>query len=225
MPWIICPHCTKRELVPLAICESWSIAASIHVPAIGQLWFLNCSACDSTNKTYAFMRRGVGTKVRLHDNARHRFELLNQEALQDFDYCCIKESHDYCRGFHVYLATNETGGMAVVLDSWLQCDNQTLTLTSGAAEQFLRFLNGRPTNYREYIRLSAKIDEHSQFIYSFELNNGPILESDWVYDRHGFQIAIDAESWPYVRGRKVDWQVDSHGNAGFKLNANYEANT
>jgi Fe-S cluster assembly iron-binding protein IscA len=216
MPWIVCPHCTKREFLPLAICESWKIAARIRLPA-DELWFMNCVTCDSSRVTYAYMRCGVGTQVRLHEHSRTHFEVLNHEPFQEYGYCFIKESHDFCNGLHIYLATNEFGKLAVVLDPWVKSDNQTLMLTSEAVGKFQEFLNREPTNYKNYFRLWAKTGAKSQHTYRLELDHRPTVESDWVNDVHGFQIVIDADSWSYVRGCTIDWQVDANGTAGFKF--------
>lgn len=120
-------------------------------------------------------------------------------------------------GFHIYLASNDTGNQAVILDPWVQTGDKTLTVTDCAVAKFSEFLCRANSNYPNYIRLSVNKDELENYVYHLNIGNGTIGEFDWVYDAYGFRIAIDAESWLMVKGTAVDWKVGLDGKAGFKF--------
>ncbi|WP_145346325.1 iron-sulfur cluster assembly accessory protein [Rosistilla ulvae] len=145
-----------------------------------------------------------------------QFETLNPGiSYCEFDRCHVLERHVLSHGLHVYLASNDTENRAVILDPWVQGVDQTLTVTNRAADKFREFLGRETANYPNHVRLLVNHDDSTGYVHDLKIDNGPIEETDWGHDMHGFVIAIDYGSWPNAKGATVDWVVHADGKAGF----------
>jgi Fe-S cluster assembly iron-binding protein IscA len=209
MPLIACPHCVKREIVPLAICESWNAEAVLKE----NVWFLTCEGCSAKELRCTYMRIGAGTVIRLLDGIAPEFASLNQNNVSDFTESCVLESHTLRPGLHGYVVVQQNGKEAIVLDSWIATDNQPVLISERAVREFKKSLE---CERMAHIRLSISNNPQTGSEYRLQIDNGPIDASDWVNDMHGFLLVVDQESWSHAKGTTIDWQVTSEGKAGFR---------
>ncbi len=88
-----------------------------------------------------------------------------------------------------------------------------ITLTERAAEHVKNFII--EDDMSAGLRLAVKPTGCSGYMYVVELAEN-ILEHDQVFESHGVQIVVDAESLKYLQGTNVDYAREGL-NEGFRF--------
>ena len=88
-----------------------------------------------------------------------------------------------------------------------------ITFTERAAEHVKNFIIEDDTSAG--LRLAVKSTGCSGYMYVVELAEN-ILEHDQVFESHGVQIVVDAESLKYLQGTNVDYAREGL-NEGFRF--------
>ena len=90
-----------------------------------------------------------------------------------------------------------------------------LTLTDKGAEKVQEFLAGQDNPQVTGLRVGVRGGGCSGFQYLLAFDEQ--RDGDVVFEDHGLQLLVDAQSLPYVDGSSIDY-VDSLQGAGFQVN-------
>lgn len=89
--------------------------------------------------------------------------------------------------------------------------DQMITITDSAVEKIKEIL-AEETDPNLKVRMFVQGGGCSGFQYGFTLDDQGVNEDDFVIERDGVEILVDAMSSQYVQGAEVDWQESAQGS-------------
>jgi iron-sulfur cluster assembly protein len=93
--------------------------------------------------------------------------------------------------------------------------NAMIQLSQAAAHEIQR-MKSKSTNPDALLRLAALTGGCADWCYALSLSDQPEA-TDHVFTCQGIQIAVTAQSWPYLEGLSLDYSEDLMGG-GFRFN-------
>lgn len=105
------------------------------------------------------------------------------------------------------ISTHSAAFLAAALKAMIQ-------ITQAAASEIQR-VKSKNANPRALVRLAALAGGCADWYYSLSISDQPQAD-DHLLNCQGIQIAVAAQSWPYLQGLKLDYSEDLMGG-GFRF--------